>query len=58
MTADKTVLITGTSSGIGLAAAVAAAQAGWHTVATLGCHRAQRVGTNSRVDAQHSCAGT
>ncbi|MFD9265094.1 SDR family oxidoreductase [Streptomyces goshikiensis] len=31
----KTVLITGTSSGIGLAAAVAAAQAGWHTVATM-----------------------
>ncbi|MFD7611505.1 SDR family oxidoreductase [Streptomyces sp. NPDC059828] len=29
------VLITGTSSGIGLAAAVAAAQAGWRTVATL-----------------------
>ncbi|MGW1884618.1 SDR family NAD(P)-dependent oxidoreductase [Streptomyces sp. NPDC001970] len=28
-------MITGTSSGIGLAAAVAAAQAGWHTVATL-----------------------
>ncbi|QMU73169.1 SDR family NAD(P)-dependent oxidoreductase [Streptacidiphilus sp. P02-A3a] len=32
---DKTVLITGTSSGIGLAAAVAAAQAGWHVVATM-----------------------
>ncbi|GAA1893043.1 SDR family oxidoreductase [Streptantibioticus ferralitis] len=31
----KTVLITGTSSGIGLAAVVAAAQAGWHTVATM-----------------------
>ncbi|MDF3291410.1 SDR family NAD(P)-dependent oxidoreductase [Streptomyces silvisoli] len=31
----KTALITGTSSGIGLAAAVAAAQAGWHTVATM-----------------------
>ncbi|MET9884938.1 SDR family NAD(P)-dependent oxidoreductase [Streptomyces sp. NPDC006430] len=31
----KTVLITGTSSGIGLAAAVAAARAGWHTVATM-----------------------
>ncbi|WP_371615970.1 SDR family NAD(P)-dependent oxidoreductase [Streptomyces sp. NBC_00454] len=31
----KTVLITGTSSGIGLAAAVATAQAGWHTVATM-----------------------
>lgn len=31
----KTVLITGTSSGIGLAAAVAAAGAGWHTVATM-----------------------
>ncbi|WP_051807010.1 SDR family NAD(P)-dependent oxidoreductase [Streptomyces sp. NRRL F-2664] len=30
-----TVLITGTSSGIGLAAAVAAARAGWRTVATL-----------------------
>ncbi|MEU6775153.1 SDR family NAD(P)-dependent oxidoreductase [Streptomyces sp. NPDC046759] len=31
----RTVLITGTSSGIGLAAAVAAARAGWRTVATL-----------------------
>ncbi|MGK4578883.1 SDR family NAD(P)-dependent oxidoreductase [Kitasatospora sp. HPMI-4] len=31
----RTVLITGTSSGIGLAAAVAAARAGWHTVATM-----------------------
>ncbi|MEW2415029.1 SDR family NAD(P)-dependent oxidoreductase [Streptomyces sp. NPDC046866] len=33
--APKTVLITGTSTGIGLAAAVAAAQAGWHVVATM-----------------------
>ena len=32
---EKTVLITGTSSGIGLAAAIAAAQAGWNTVATM-----------------------
>ncbi|WP_030315089.1 SDR family NAD(P)-dependent oxidoreductase [Streptomyces flavochromogenes] len=32
---DKVVLITGTSSGIGLAAAVAAARAGFTTVATL-----------------------
>jgi len=32
---SKVVLITGTSSGIGLAAAVAAAEAGWRTVATL-----------------------
>ncbi|MFE2129971.1 SDR family oxidoreductase [Streptomyces amritsarensis] len=31
----RIVLITGTSSGIGLAAAVAAARAGWRTVATL-----------------------
>ncbi|WP_432753854.1 SDR family NAD(P)-dependent oxidoreductase [Streptomyces sp. JL2001] len=31
----RTVLITGTSSGIGLAAAIAAAQAGWRTIATL-----------------------
>jgi NAD(P)-dependent dehydrogenase (short-subunit alcohol dehydrogenase family) len=31
----KTVLITGTSSGIGLAAAVAAAQRGWTVVATM-----------------------
>lgn len=30
-----TVLVTGTSSGIGLATAVAAARAGWNTVATL-----------------------
>ncbi|MBT2402578.1 MULTISPECIES: SDR family NAD(P)-dependent oxidoreductase [unclassified Streptomyces] len=35
MTGNKTVLITGTSSGIGLAAAVATAKAGWHTVATM-----------------------
>ncbi|WP_411103818.1 SDR family NAD(P)-dependent oxidoreductase [Streptomyces sp. cmx-4-9] len=34
-TAPKTVLITGTSSGIGLAAAVAAAGAGWQVIATL-----------------------
>ncbi|MGW7437066.1 SDR family NAD(P)-dependent oxidoreductase [Streptomyces sp. NPDC054849] len=33
--AARTVLITGTSSGIGLAAAIAAARAGWRTVATL-----------------------
>ncbi|WP_406482582.1 SDR family NAD(P)-dependent oxidoreductase [Streptomyces sp. NBC_01615] len=32
---EKTVLITGTSSGIGLAAAIAAAQAGWNTIATM-----------------------
>lgn len=31
----KILLLTGTSSGIGLATAVAAAQAGWQTVATL-----------------------
>ena len=31
----RTVLITGTSSGIGLAAAIAAARAGWRTIATL-----------------------
>ncbi|MFJ9567296.1 SDR family oxidoreductase [Streptomyces fuscichromogenes] len=35
MTAPRTVLITGTSSGIGLAVAVQAAQAGWNVVATL-----------------------
>ena len=35
MNTAKTLLITGTSSGIGLATAVAAAQAGWHTVATM-----------------------
>ncbi|RPF39066.1 SDR family NAD(P)-dependent oxidoreductase [Streptomyces sp. TLI_185] len=35
MTSPKTVLITGTSSGIGLAAAVGAARAGWATVATM-----------------------
>ncbi|MFY1636831.1 SDR family oxidoreductase [Solwaraspora sp. WMMB335] len=34
-TPAKVVLITGTSSGIGLAAAVAAARAGWRSVATL-----------------------
>ncbi|WP_327739381.1 SDR family NAD(P)-dependent oxidoreductase [Streptomyces nojiriensis] len=34
-TSARTVLITGTSSGIGLAAAIAAARAGWRTVATL-----------------------
>jgi NAD(P)-dependent dehydrogenase (short-subunit alcohol dehydrogenase family) len=32
---SRTVLITGTSSGIGLASAVACARAGWNTVATL-----------------------
>ena len=32
---DKTVLVTGTSSGIGLASAIAAAQAGFRTVATV-----------------------
>ncbi|GAA4839554.1 SDR family NAD(P)-dependent oxidoreductase [Kitasatospora terrestris] len=31
----KTVLVTGTSSGIGLATAVAAARSGWHVVATM-----------------------
>jgi NAD(P)-dependent dehydrogenase (short-subunit alcohol dehydrogenase family) len=35
MTALRTVLITGTSSGIGLATAVQAAEAGWTVVATL-----------------------
>ncbi|MEY2227754.1 MULTISPECIES: SDR family NAD(P)-dependent oxidoreductase [Streptomyces] len=35
VTPARTVLITGTSSGIGLAAAIAAARAGWRTVATL-----------------------
>ncbi|MFJ9895897.1 SDR family NAD(P)-dependent oxidoreductase [Streptomyces sp. NPDC091280] len=35
MTALRTVLITGTSSGIGLATAVQAAEAGWNVVATL-----------------------
>ncbi|WEB45255.1 SDR family NAD(P)-dependent oxidoreductase [Streptomyces yunnanensis] len=35
MTTPKTVLITGTSSGIGLAAAVATARAGWTTIATM-----------------------
>jgi NAD(P)-dependent dehydrogenase (short-subunit alcohol dehydrogenase family) len=33
--APRVVMITGTSSGIGLAAAVAAARAGWTTVATM-----------------------
>ncbi|MFJ9825158.1 SDR family NAD(P)-dependent oxidoreductase [Streptomyces sp. NPDC101160] len=35
MNSEKTVLITGTSSGIGLAAAIGAARAGWTTVATM-----------------------
>ncbi|MFJ6123948.1 SDR family NAD(P)-dependent oxidoreductase [Streptomyces griseoviridis] len=35
MSSPKTVLITGTSSGIGLAAAIGAARAGWTTVATM-----------------------
>lgn len=34
-TTSRTVLITGTSTGIGQAAAVAAARAGWRTIATL-----------------------
>lgn len=33
--APRTVLITGTSSGIGLATAIAAARAGWTTIATM-----------------------
>ncbi|MFJ4654339.1 SDR family NAD(P)-dependent oxidoreductase [Nocardia sp. NPDC088792] len=32
---ERTVLITGTSSGIGLAAAIGAAQAGWNVIATM-----------------------
>ncbi len=35
MSTSKTVLVTGTSSGIGLAVAIAASQAGWRVVATL-----------------------
>ncbi|GHF39882.1 MULTISPECIES: SDR family NAD(P)-dependent oxidoreductase [Streptomyces] len=35
MTSEKTVLITGTSSGIGLAAALGAARAGWTVIATM-----------------------
>ncbi|OIJ88701.1 short-chain dehydrogenase [Streptomyces sp. MUSC 14] len=35
MTSPKTVLITGTSSGIGLAAALGAARSGWTTIATM-----------------------
>ncbi|MFH8385515.1 SDR family NAD(P)-dependent oxidoreductase [Kitasatospora sp. NPDC018058] len=35
MTSSKTVLITGTSSGIGLAAAIGAARAGWTAIATM-----------------------
>lgn len=34
-TTDRTVLISGTSSGIGLATAIACAEAGWTTVATM-----------------------
>ena len=44
----RTVLITGTSSGIGLATAVAAARAGWTTVATLR--------DPARADALHAAA--
>lgn len=32
---SKTVLITGTSSGIGLATAIAAARSGWTVIATM-----------------------
>ncbi|WP_157247042.1 SDR family oxidoreductase [Nonomuraea typhae] len=35
MNTSKTVLITGTSSGIGLAASVGAAKAGWQVIATM-----------------------
>ncbi|MBA9050367.1 MULTISPECIES: SDR family oxidoreductase [Streptomyces] len=35
MTSSKTVLITGTSSGVGLAAAVGAARSGWTAIATM-----------------------
>ncbi|MCW7940658.1 short-chain dehydrogenase [Streptomyces hygroscopicus] len=48
MSSSKVVLITGTSSGIGLASAVAAARAGWRTVATLRDPR--------RADALHRAA--
>lgn len=34
-THERTVLITGTSTGIGLETAIAAARAGWHVVATM-----------------------
>lgn len=34
-TGERTILITGSSTGIGLATAVAAARAGWRTVATM-----------------------
>lgn len=47
--APRTVLITGTSSGIGLATAVAAARAGWTTIATMR--------NLSRSDALRSAAG-
>ncbi|MYX95928.1 SDR family NAD(P)-dependent oxidoreductase [Streptomyces sp. SID486] len=46
----RTVLITGTSSGIGLAAAVAAARAGWRTVATL--RDTERAGALRRAAAE------
>jgi len=35
MSETKTVLITGASTGIGLAAAAAAAESGWHVIATM-----------------------
>ncbi|MCQ4079417.1 SDR family NAD(P)-dependent oxidoreductase [Streptomyces sp. RB6PN25] len=44
----KTVLITGASSGIGLAATVAAAEAGWTTIATMR--------DTSKADALHKAA--
>ncbi|WP_194915356.1 SDR family NAD(P)-dependent oxidoreductase [Catenulispora rubra] len=61
MTASKTVLITGTSSGIGLAAAVGAARAGWDVVATMRdpgkaghlLAEAGAVGVGGRIHVEH-----
>lgn len=58
---DRTVLITGTSSGIGLAVAVAAAAAGWRVVATMRdigratalLDAADAAGVAERIDVRH-----
>ncbi|MEU5299190.1 SDR family NAD(P)-dependent oxidoreductase [Streptomyces noursei] len=55
MTTPKTVLITGTSSGIGLAAAVATARAGWTTIATM--RDTAKAEALLRAAAEHGVAG-
>ncbi|MFI5533048.1 SDR family NAD(P)-dependent oxidoreductase [Kitasatospora sp. NPDC051853] len=54
-TPEKTVLITGTSSGIGLAAALGAARAGWTVIATM--RDTGKAGPLLRAAAEEGLAG-